>query len=884
MSLFSNVRSIGAKIFHRSQLASDLEEELLSHIQHRADDLERSGISRNEAERRARIEFGARERYREASYQALGGSFFESLLSDARLAVRVLRKAPGFTAVATLTVALAIGANAVSFGIMDALVLRPLNVPQAESLWGTSYGDDSASHSYPNYIDLRERNHTFGDLAAFGFAFVGLDPGNDPSLATGFATSGNYFDVLRIQPFLGRLFHGSDEHGINSAPFVVLSYPYWHSRFHEDGRVVGRIVLLNKHPFTILGVAPRGFPGTLQFVSPDFFAPMVNYDQLGGPQSLTERGNNDGVFEVFGHVKPGISPAEATADLNDISASLQKAYPKEVNYKKFKLIRPGLTAFGGAVDAFVAGLSLLAGLILLAACANLGGLFSAHAADRAREVALRLALGSNRIRILRQLMTEAMLISIAGGALGLVGSVVLLRKLATWQPFSGAPIHVPVQPDVRLLAVAFFLAVVSGLLFGIVPVRQVLRANPYEIVKAGAIGSPGRRATVRDILLVLQIAISAVLVTSSLVAVRGLIRSLHTNLGFEPRNTMLLSANLAIAGYNGDNVLPMQKRLVDAMQSIRGVERVGWVNNYPPLVYASAGRTDIFKDETRDLNHSNVASMPFRYQVSPGYFDAAATSLLTGRDFSWNDGKDAPPVAVANREFARTLFGSVTNAVGKYFRMHDGTQVQIVGVVEDGKYLSLTEGHEPAVFLSALQYPVNSAYVVVRSQRDPQELGIAMRNKLHEVDPGLPSDIETWNSLLSVAMFPARVATMALGALGVMGAILSITGIFAMASYSVSKRMRELGIRVALGARRSEVLGSALGRALRMLAIGSAAGLVLGILASRLLAFIVYQATPRDPVVLAGVIAAMLLLGLLATWIPAQRALSVDPLILLREE
>jgi len=884
MKLLDSLRFRMATFFRRSQMNAEMEEELRSHIQHRADDLVRSGLSRAESERRARIEFGGREKFKEQCQEALGGALIQTSLQDARYSLRILRKSPGFTIAAVLTLALAIGANAVVFGIMDGLVLRPLHVPQAESLLATESADDPVWQSYPNYLDLRDRNRSFEDLAAFNMAFVGLDTGRDASAATGYAATGNYFDVLRIQPYLGSFFHSSDEHGPNSAPYLVLTYGYWHSRFHDDQGVVGRVVLVDKHPFTVIGVAPPGFQGTLLFGSPDFFMPIVNQDQLGGGHTLSERGNSHAIFEVFGHLKMGVTPAKAAADVNAVGATLANTYPNEVSHKSSSLSRPGLTSFAGPVRAFVAGLMLLAGLILLAACANLGSLFAAHAADRSREVALRLALGSSRRRILRQLLTEALLVSLAGGTLGLLGSVALLRRLSTWEPIAGTPVHLPVSPDAKLYLVATALALVSALLFGIVPVRQVLRSNPYEIVKAGLSPRLGRRISVRDVLLVLQIALCAVLVTSSMVAVRGLARSLHGDLGFEPRNTMLLGINLAMGGYSGDKILPMQKRLIEAMETIPGVEQVGLVNGFPPLVWASANRANVFNDETRDLRQSNVAIMPYRYEVSPGYFDAAGTRLLAGRSFLWHDDKASPPVAIANREFASKMFGSVTKAIGRYCRMQDGTRVQIVGVVEDGKYFSLNEDQEPALFRSSLQSPLGNAYLLVRSQRDAQELAASMRSKLREVDSGLPGDIQTWDTMLAVALFPARIATASLGVLGLMGAMLSITGIFGMAAHSVSKRMRELGIRIALGAQRLELLQAALGLPLRLLAVGSAAGLFLGILSSRLLAFIVYQATPRDPLVMASAVLAMLLLGLIATWIPAQRALSINPLTLLRAE
>jgi predicted permease len=664
----------------------------------------------------------------------------------------------------------------------------------------------------------------------------------------------------------------------------VLSYAYWHSRFQDDPGVLGRTVRLDKHPFTIIGVAPPEFRGTVLFISPDFFMPIVNQEQINGENLLDARGNTHVVFETFGHLKPGVTPAQAAADLEAVGAYLEKTYPKEFAQKSFSLPRTGLSSFGRAMRAFIAGLMLLAGLILLAACANLGGLFAARAADRSREVALRLALGASRARILRQLLTEAVLISLVGGTVGLLGSIVLLQRMSMWQPFPGAPIHVPVSPDATIYAVAFALALVSGFLFGIVPVRQVLRTDPYQIVKSGSSGRVGRRITIRDALLAVQIAICAVLVTSSMVALRGLARSLNGNYGFQTRNTMLVNTNLAMAGYSGDEVPSMQKRMIGAVETIPGVERVGLVNEYPPLVYAAGSRINAFKDETKDLRPSNVVATPYRYDVSPEYFQAAGTALLAGRDFTWHDDKNAPVISVVNKAFASNLFGSVTNAIGRYFVLQDGTRVQIVGVVEDGKYLSITEDQQPAIFLPSVQSPLSQSSMVVRSNRDPQQLAAAIRSKLRELDAGLPSDIRTWNSLLVVALFPSRVATVSLGVLGAMGGMLSMTGIFGMAAYSVSKRLKELGIRMALGAQRKQVLHAALARPFKLLAVGSAAGLLLGILSTRVLSFIVYQATPRDPLVLAGVVFAMALLGLLATWIPAQRALSIDPLILLREE
>jgi predicted permease len=806
-----------------------------------------------------------------------------TLLQDLRFTLRQLRKSPGFTVAAVFTLAMAIGANAVVFSVLNGLILRPLNVPHAESLYTIEGARDlETNQSYPDYLDLRQRNHSFEDLVAYGLPQVALDAGQGPSPEWAMETSGNYFDALKIQPYLGRFFHASDEHGPNSAPYMVLSYAYWHSHFHDDRQVVGRTVQLNRHPFTILGVSPPEFRGTIVFVSPNFFVPMVNHEQVAGTNDLNDRGSR-WIFMVVGHLKAGVTLAAATADLNAIGSDLEKTYPKDERQTGFLLARPGLLGddFARPVQAFLAGLMLLAGLILLAACANLGSLFAARAADRSREVALRLALGSTRGRILRGLFTEAVLISLTGGALGLWASVALLRWLSTWQPFGNFPMHTPVNPDVPVYAIALLLSLVSGLLFGAVPVRQILHTNPYEVVKAGSNTKPGRRFTAREVLLAVQIAICAVLVTSSLVAVRGLMHALHSNFGFEPQNSLLVVADLKMAGYRGDRAPVMQKRMIDAVAAIPGVETVGLTD---ALLLNDSNSTSVYTDGTTDLRPPKAAAEAYLYHISPEYLHAEGTTLLAGRTFTWHDDKNSPTVGVVNREFARKIFGSVPSAIGGYYKLPDGMRVQVVGITENGKYSNLTEDPHPAIFLPILQFPSNSAYLVVRSSQTAQQLGPVIRSTLQQLDAGLPVVIEMRLDEISGALFPAQIATVSLGVLGAMGAMLAVTGVFGMAAYSVSKRLRDLGIRVALGAQRKEVLQAALGRAFKLLAYGSAAGLLLGILATRVLALIVYQATPRDPVVLAGVVLAMALLGLVAAWIPARRALSVDPMILLREE
>jgi predicted permease len=876
-------------VFRRRKIFDELSEEMRLHIEERVEQLMSDGLSQKEAERHARIAFGNLGLVEERSHVVWQWPTLESISADVRLAFRQLRRSPGFTVAAILTLALAIGANAVVFSVMNAFLLRPLNVSRPQSLYALQYGEQpSGSMSYPDYLDLRDRNRTLDELAAYNIIDTVLDIGENPVNVWIEETSGNYFDALGLQAYLGRLFHAADERGPNSAPYIVLTYDYWHTHFQDDRSVVGRVVQVNKHPFTILGVGPREFNGTLLFFHPGFFVPLVEDPLLGG-DDLNARGNH-WIFETVGHLKPGVSPAQAAFDLNSIGTYLQKTYPKDESKVTFVLRRPSLYGdyLGRPLKAFMAGLMLLTGLILLAACANLGSLFAARAADRSREVALRLALGSSRKRILRGLFTEAFLISLGGGAIGLLGSVALLRALSAWQPFpSLTALHLAVNPDGKVYVVAVLLALFSGLLFGAVPVRQVLRTNPYEVVKAGTRTSGGKKINTREVLLVVQIAICAVLVTSSLVAVRGLVRSLHDRFGFDIENVVLAETDLGMVGYSGDRVPAMQKRMIDAMKALPGVESVG-LSDSLPLSVTSAGDAIVFADNTPDLRPSNAAADAGIYNVSPEYFHAAGTALLSGRVFTWQDDKSAPRVAVVNYEFARKVFGSANRALGRSFKLKDGTRIQVVGIAEDGKYGSLTEDPQPVMFFPILQSPASSTILVVRLRpgldSDPLRVGSAMRNALRQMDDSLQVSIETRDKPMETLLFGPRMATISLGVLGVMGAMLSITGIFGMAAYSVSKRLKELGIRVALGAQRKEVLQTALGRAFKLLAAGSMAGLVLGLLATKVLAFIVYQATPRDPLVLCGAVLAMTLLGLVATWIPAQRALSVNPLVLLREE
>ncbi|HEY1965606.1 MAG TPA: ABC transporter permease [Acidobacteriaceae bacterium] len=878
MSLISRLTNL----FRRSGLDREIDAELKAHIELRIEDNLAAGMSPEEAHRDAVLRFGNATVMRERASAEDTSPLLAGIGRDVHYAFRQLRHSPGFALTAILTLALGIGANVVVLSVLNALILRPLDLPHADRMYTIeqkNHGD--VSQSYPDYLDYRARNWTFADMAAYRLMAAGLSAEGSAKMGWGYEASGNYFDMLGVQPALGRFFHASDEHGPNSAPYIVLSDAFWRSRFHADPHAIGTTADLDKHPFTILGVAPSGFHGTETFLWPDFWMPMLNEQQVEGDEFLTKRGNH-GLW-ILGLLKPGVTEQQATESLNAVAGRLAKQYPATDAGMGARLVEPGLIGdlFGDATRTFLFGILLLSCLVLLAACANLASIFAARAADRSRELAIRLAIGSSRWHILRQLLTEAVLVSLAGGIVGTTFATVLLRALTLWQPFSDFPIHVTVTADARVYGLALLLSIASGVLFGMLPARQIWRTDAARVIRGTAAPVLFRRFTLRDLLLGVQIALCTLLVTASLVALRGMQRSLHAPIGFEPQGAMLASTDMQMAGYSNDAALPLQKRMLQEALATPGVIAAGTVNTTP--LSGSGSTTTIFRDGSTEFGVSHGALGAKYFDMSPGYLMAAGTRLMTGRDFTWQDDTKSPKVAVINQAFARKLFGNAS-ALGQHFMTGKDDRYEIVGIVEDGKYDALTEEPWPAVFYPLAQTLNSRTILVFRSQLPPADAAEMLNRILTSIDPALPISIESWPASLGLVLFPARVAAASLGIMGLLAAMLALTGTFGVAAYSVSKRMRELGIRVALGARRTQLMRSALGRPLVLLTSGSIVGLVLGMLTSRFLAQVVYHATSRDPLALVGVVATMALIGLVATWIPARHALSVDPARLLREE
>jgi predicted permease len=807
-----------------------------------------------------------------------------NLIQDLRVAFRKLRHSPAFVAVAVLSLTMAIAANVVVFAVLNALVLHPLPAPEPDrvvQLQGPR--SDGISMSYPNYVDIRDRNRTFAGVAATRLARIGLDVDGAAKPVWAFEVSGNYFDTLRIKPLLGRFLTPADDGAVNGSSNVVISYDCWKVRFGGDPKVVGRTVRLNKFQYVVAGVAPEGFNGTERLFWPELWAPLKNEPQLEGYDWIQSRGAQNAW--VVGRLKDGVTPAQADADLKALASQLARQYPNEDKSFGLRVTQPGLAgdSLGKPVHAFLFGVMLLAGLVLLAACVNLGGLFAARTADRARELGIRIAIGSSRARILRQLLVEATLVAIAGASVAGGVAALLLRLLSQWQPISELPVQFLVAPDARVFLFAAVLALATGVLFGVVPARQIWKTDPNDALKSGsAFGPVSRRFALRDVLLAVQITLCCLLVTASFVALRGLQRTFSIPLAMQPDGVTIAETGVQLAGYHDEGVTAVEQRLLEAVSRIPGVEDAAYANSVPLSMNQS--HNVVFAPGTTDFSLGNAKFVDAHYQVSPSYFRTAGTPLLRGRAFTADDNAGSPRVAIVNQTFARRLFGT-EDAVGRRFPTGPGKETEIVGVVADGKYSYLTEDPSPAMFLPILQSPNTDVVLLVRSARSPAQMVPEMREAIQGVDPSLPIfALNSWNDMLGVVLFPARAATVALGVLGALAMMLAVTGIFGMASYTVVRRMREFGIRTALGATRTQVLRAALGRTALLLLVGSLAGLALGAAASRVLASIVYKASASDPWALLAAVGTMALVGALATALPASRALRVNPALLLRNE
>src|ERR1700733_9312519 len=616
--------------FRRRQLDADLDEELRAHIELAIEEHRAHGMTEQQARIAALRAFGGVTQVRESYRVQRGLPWLEETVRDIRFAFRKLLHSPGFALTAILTLAVGIGANVVVLSVLNGILLRPLNVPQPDNLVQIAgEGNRGASQSYPDYRDYQDRNRSFSGILAYKIIHVSMDIDKSLSQSWGNAASGNYFDVLGLQPALGRFFHASDEHGLASAPYIVLSYDFWQSHFAASPHILGKVVFLNQHPLTIIGVAPQNFHGTDYFFWPDYWIPAVNAQQVTGWDDFDWRRHRE--FTVLGRLKPGITQQQATANMAAIAQRMAKQYPDDEGLT-LTVHKPGLA--GNSNDPtkkVLLGMTLLAVLVLLAACANLAGIFAARAADRSTELAVRLAIGPSRWAVARQLLTEAVLVSLIGGIVGTFFARILLGTLSHWRP-GDFPAHYLIAPDLRVYLVATALSIASGIVFGILPAWQIRNTDVVQAIKSNYVSAGSfRRFAMRDALLLIQVAVCTLLVSSALVAVRAMVQRLHAPLGIEPHGVTLAQVDLKVAGVPDAQSRIVQRRLLDAAAAIPGVTAAA-TSDYVPFLGASGW--SVYSWDTTDFLPSHVAFDAINYSVSPGYFQVAGTRLLYGRDFT----------------------------------------------------------------------------------------------------------------------------------------------------------------------------------------------------------------------------------------------------------
>ncbi len=811
-----------------------------------------------------------------------------NLWQDLRYGVRRLRKSPGFTGIAILSLALGIGANTAIFSLVDTVLLRPLPVAHPEQLtevYGTLHnGADYTIQSYLNYKDYRDRSSdVLTGLLAYRFAPMSLSHDGNNERIWGYMVSGNYFAVLGVQPIVGRAFLPEEDQTPDAHPVAVMSYGCWQKRFASDPAIVGRTVALNGHNFTVVGVAPKGFHGTEVAYAAELFVPMAMAHQIEpGSGWLTSR-SDDNLFAV-GRLKPGVTIAQAESALTAITLQLATEHPADNEGRGVRLLAPGLFLpdIRNSVITFAGVLMAVVGLVLLLACVNLANLLLARATERRKEIAIRLALGASRARLVRQLLTESLVLSLAGGACGLL--------LAAWINDLVAAIKLPtdialmfdLRLDWRVLAFTLGLSLVTGVVFSLLPALQSSKPDVVPALKDEASLGGFRRSRLRNALVVVQVALSLVLLVCAGLIVRGLQSAQRMHPGFNPDNAVALSFDVGLQGYDEQRGREFQRQVLERAVAMPGVRSAALVYNLP--LSLNFNNTTIYVEGQATASSSQLPSAIPNY-ISPNYFHTMEIALR-GRDFTPQDKEKESRVAIINETFARRFFPG-QDAIGKRFN-HSGPKDpywQVIGVAADGKYESLGENPKPALYRPLLRDYNSTITLVARAGGDPQTTIAALRREVQSLDPSLPLyDVKTLTQHMQVPLFPARMAATVLGSFGLLALVLAAIGIYGVMSYIVAGRTREIGVRMALGANRRDVLRLIVGQGMTLAFIGLGVGLALAFAAARLLTSLLYGVSPSDPLTFIGVALLLAAVAALACYVPARRATKVDPMIALRYE
>jgi macrolide transport system ATP-binding/permease protein len=810
------------------------------------------------------------------------------LWQDVRYGFRRLRQSPSFTALAVLSLALGIGANTAIFGLVDTVLLRPLPVAHPEQLvevYGTQHnGADYTIQSYLNYKDYRDRSgDVLAGLMAYRFAPISLSHGSASERVWGYEVSGNYFDVLGVRPALGRAFLPEEDTTPDAHPVAVLGYGCWQKRFGADPAIVGRTMTLNGHTFTVVGIAPKGFNGTEVAYAPEIYVPMMMAHWIEPGNSWLDDRGSDNSF-VVGRLKDNVNAAQAESALKAITLQLAKEHPAENEGRGVKLMTPGLFIpdIRNSVISFAGVLMGVVGLVLLLACVNLANLLLARATERRKEIAIRLALGASRARLIRQLVTESVLLALAGGAGGLLLAAWINDLVAGTKLPTDFALVFDLRIDWRVMVFALAVSLVTGVVFSLLPALQASKPELVPALKDEASLGGFRRSRLRNALVVVQVALSLVLLACAGLIVRSLEAAQRMRPGFNPENAIALSFDTGLQGYDKQRGLEFQRQALERARALPGVSAAAFVTTVPLTLDYSY--TTIYVEGQPAASTSNLPVAVPNW-ITPDYFHTMEIALR-GRDFTVQDKDKESRVAIINETFAHK-FWPHEDAIGRRFNFGGPGDPfwQVIGVAADGKYNSLGEKPMPAFYRPLLRDYSTNVSLVARTTGNPQATLTALRREVQQLDPTLPLyDVKTLTEHMQVPLFPARMAAVVLGSFGLLALILAAIGIYGVMSYVVAGRTREIGVRMALGASARDVLRLIVGQGMMLAVIGLGVGLVVAFAAARLLTSLLYGVSPADPLTFAAITTLLALVALLACYVPARRATKVDPMVALRYE
>ena len=810
---------------------------------------------------------------------------------DVRYGLRRLLSSPAFTLIAIVSLALGIGANTAIFSLVNTVLLRPFPVEEPDRLVAlhvTGPRDSFLAFSYPNYVDFRDRNQVLSGLFASRMAPMSLSNQGNNERIWGYLVSGNYFEVLGLKPVLGRMFTQEDDRTRLGSPVAVITHSSWQKRFGGDPNIIGREIILNDHQFKVIGIAPEKFLGTDVIYLPEIWLPMTMLEWIEPGANWIDRRGNQNIFAT-GRLKPGISMKQAEASLDLLAQQLGREYPDTNEGQHIKLTPPGMVipSIRGGMISFAWVMLATVGMVLLIACTNLASLLLARGAERRKEIAVRLAIGAGRVRLIRQLLTESVILSAAGGFLGVLLAQWLIELVIAFKPPMDVPLTIDLVVDYRVLVFALAVSVATGLLFGIIPALQATKAELAPSLKNESTIGGYRRSRLRDVLIVAQLAFSLLLLIAAGLVVRALQQVRGINPGFNPQNALMMSMDLSLQGYSDARGIEFQRQVLERVRQLPGVKSAAVTSLVPlSLNYSSS---DVYIEGEAPLRGAN-SLLSMNSTVSEGYFEAMDIPIAAGRPFNQSDTADSERTVIVNETFTRRYLrvDSPEKAIGKRFSLRaDGERqwLKIVGVTKDGKYFTVNESPQPFHYHPAEQDYEGWMTLIVRTYSNPEAIIGGVRDEINKIDPKLPVyDVKTLNDHLSLSLFPARVAASLLGSFGLLALLLAAIGIYGVTSYAVAQRTREIGIRMALGAERRDVVTMIVRHGLVLTASGLVVGLGAAIALTRLMSAILYGVSATDLLTFSGVSVLLAMVAVFSGLIPALRASKVDPVRALRYE